>query len=88
MASLALLTLGSCSDILDEQPRTDFDPNFFTQQGGVEGGLTALYAHLRDTYGQGYYYNNCETGTDEYTYGQGADANFKDADLSGAGSLT
>ncbi len=88
LASLALLTLGSCSDILDEQPRTDFDPNFFTQQGGVEGGLTALYAHLRDTYGQGYYYNNCETGTDEYTYGQGADANFKDADLSGAGSLT
>ena len=88
LASLALLMLGSCSDILDEQPRSIYDPGFFQEEAGVEGGLTALYAHLRDTYGQGYYYNNCETGTDEYTYGQGADANFKDADLSGAGSLT
>ena len=88
LASLALLMLGSCSDILDEQPRSIYDPGFFQEEAGVEGGLTALYAHLRDTYGQGYYYNNCETGTDEYTYGQGADANFRDADLSGAGSLT
>jgi hypothetical protein len=47
-----------------------------------------MYAHLRYIYGQGYYFNICETGTDEYTYAQSADSNFKDADLSGAGSLT
>ena len=29
-----------------------------------------------------------ETGTDEYTYAQSADGNFKDADLSGVGSMT
>ena len=29
-----------------------------------------------------------ETGTDEYTYAQSADGNFKDADLSGVGSVT
>jgi hypothetical protein len=86
-AALALVMLGSCSDVLNEQPRSVFDPSFFKTQSGIEGGLTALYAHLRDTYGQGYYYNNCETGTDEYTFAQSADGNFKDADLSGNGTL-
>lgn len=47
-----------------------------------------MYAHLRYIYGQAYYYNSCLTGTDEATYAQSADGNFKDADLSGVGSLT
>ena len=49
---------------------------------------SSLYAHLRYFYGNGYYLNTLETGTDEYTYAQSADGNFKDADLSGVGSLT
>ena len=80
-------TFTSCSDILDEQPRSQFDPTFFTTKTGIEGGLTSLYAHLRYFYGNGYWLNHCETGTDEYTYAQSADGNFKDADLSGVGSL-
>lgn len=47
-----------------------------------------MYAHLRWIYGQAYYYNSCQTGTDEATYAQSADGNFKDHDLSGVGSLT
>ena len=39
-------------------------------------------------YGNGYYLNTLETGTDEYTYAQSADGNFKDADLTGVGSVT
>lgn len=81
-------TLSSCSDVLDEQPRTIYEPGFFKTDKGIEGGLASLYANLRNVYGNGYYLNICETGTDEYTYGQSADGNFKDADLSGAGSLT
>jgi hypothetical protein len=50
--------------------------------------LTSLYAHLRYFYGNGYYLNSVETGTDEYTYAQSADGNFKDADLSGVGQMT
>lgn len=87
-AAIATLLMASCSSVLDEQPRSDYDPSFFKTENGIEGGLTALYAHLRDTYGQGYFYNSMETGTDEYTYAQSADSNFKNADLSGAGSLT
>ena len=81
-------TMTSCNDVLDEQPRSQFDPTFFTTKAGIEGGLTSLYAHLRYFYGNGYYLNSLETGTDEYTYAQSADGNFKDADLSGVGSLT
>ena len=80
-------TLISCSDVLDEQPRSQFDPSFFTTKAGIEGGLTSLYAHLRYFYGNGYFLNSVETGTDEYTYAQSADGNFKDADLSGVGSM-
>lgn len=87
-ASVALFLATSCSDILDEQPRSNYDPTFFTTEKGVEGGITSMYAHLRWIYGQAYYYNNCLTGTDEATYGQSADGNFKDADLSGVGVLT
>lgn len=79
--------MASCSDVLDEQPRSQFDPTFFTTETGIEGGLTSLYAHLRYIYGNGYWLNICETGTDEYTWGVQADGNFKDADLSGVGKL-
>ena len=78
----------SCNSVLDEQPRSNFDPSFFTTKSGIEGGLTSLYAHLRYFYGNGYWLNACETGTDEYTYAQSADGNFKDADLSGVGQMS
>lgn len=32
IASLGLLMLGSCSDILDEQPRTKYDPSSSEQK--------------------------------------------------------
>ena len=57
-------TFSSCGDVLDEQPRSQFDPTYFNTKAGME------------------------TGTDEYTYAQSADGNFKDADLSGVGSVT
>ena len=80
-------TLTSCNDVLDEQPRRQFDPTYFNTKAGIEGGITSLYAHLRYFYGNGYYLNTMETGTDEYTYAQSADGNFKDADLSSVSNL-
>ena len=83
----AAVLLSSCNSVLEEHPKTIYTPDFFSTQLGVEGGLNALYSHLRWIGGQAYYYNSLETGTDEFTYGESADGNFKDADLSGAGSL-
>ncbi|HEU4903346.1 MAG TPA: RagB/SusD family nutrient uptake outer membrane protein [Flavisolibacter sp.] len=87
VALLMVLSAG-CSKILEEQPRSIFDPGFFKTEKGVNGGLTSLYAHLRYIYGQAYYYNTCETGTDEVTYAQSADQNFKVMDVSGQGDIT
>ncbi len=87
-AALLTMTLGGCKKILEEQPRAIYTPDFFQTDKGVQGGITSLYAHLRYIYGQGYYYNTCETGTDEATYAQSADENFKVMDISGQGNIT
>ena len=86
--SLVLVLISGCSKILDEQPRSSFTPDYFKTESGVLGGITSLYAHLRNIYGQAYYYNACLTGTDEATYAQSADGNFKDMDMSDAGKVT
>ena len=83
-----VLFLAACTDILEEQPRSIYEPGYFKTEKGVMGGLTAMYAHLRYIYGQAYYYNACQTGTDEATYAQSADGNFKDHDLSGVGTIS
>ena len=80
--AMALTTgFSSCSDVLDETPRGKFTPEYFKTEDGVKGGITAMYANLRNTWGQGYFFNALETGTDEYTYGQSADENFKCLDM-------
>ncbi len=87
MLAVALF-IGSCTeDLLEEKPRSVFTPDFFQSETGVEGGITALYTHLRFLYGAWNFYNSTETGTDEYTWAQSADGNFKDMDLSGVGSI-
>lgn len=87
-AVLIVLFMGACSNVLEEQPRATFTPEYFKTEKGVQGGLTSMYAHLRYLYGPAYYYNTGITGTDEATYAQSADNNFKDMDYSGVGSVT
>lgn len=87
-ATILAFSFLACSDILEEEPRSIYEPGFFRTEKGVNGGLTSLYSHLRYIYGQAYYYNTLLTGTDEVTYAQSADANFRDMDLSGVGSIT
>ncbi|MDR6968516.1 hypothetical protein J2X31_002539 [Flavobacterium arsenatis] len=89
LTSCIALSLAACSDdILEEQPRSILEPGFFQTEKGVLGGLTSMYAHLRYIYGPAYYYNTLVTGTDEATYAQSADNNFKDMDMTGVGSIT
>lgn len=84
---LVLLLSSGCKKILDEQPRSIFTPEFFKTEKGVLGGITSQYAHLRFIYGQPYYYNSLETGTDEYTYAQSGDANHRDMDYTSVSNL-
>jgi hypothetical protein len=87
-AALLSMFSASCSDILEEQPRGIYEPGYFKTERGINGGITSMYAHLRNVFGQAYFYNTTLTGTDEATYGQQADQNFKDMDLSGVGQIT
>ena len=86
--AMMLLLPMSCSDILDEHPRSIYEPGFFKTEKGVHGGLTSLYEHLRYLYGTPYYYSFLQVGTDEHTYAQSADNNFKDPDLTGVGTIS
>src|SRR5512136_1428685 len=86
--TILILFLSACTKILEEQPRSLFEPGFFKTEQGVNGGLTSLYAHLRYIYGNAYYYNSGVTGTDEATWAQSADQNFKVMDVSGQGNIT
>ena len=81
------LTLTSCNEILDEQPRTNYTVEYFNSEQGVSQGITSLYRHLRLLYGNGYFMSNCQNGTDESTFAQSADGNFKELDMSGNGNI-
>ncbi|MDE3252933.1 MAG: RagB/SusD family nutrient uptake outer membrane protein, partial [Bacteroidota bacterium] len=87
-SALLVLFLSGCKKVLEEQPRSIYTPGFFKTEAGINGGLTSLYANLRYIYGNAYYYNTGETGTDEVTYAQSADQNFKVMDISGNGDIT
>lgn len=88
VSALFIMLTPGCKKLLKEEPRSIYTPEFFKSEKGVLGGITSQYAHLRFIFGQPYYYNALETGTDEYTWAQSGDANHKDMDLSGVGSLT
>lgn len=81
------MALAGCSGILDETPRETYTPEFSTKQRGIEGGITALYANLRNLWGNGYWLIANETGTDEYTFGHGGNENDKPIDMSNNGEL-
>ncbi|MFD0989242.1 RagB/SusD family nutrient uptake outer membrane protein [Mariniflexile jejuense] len=86
--TLMVLILLGCSDILEEQPRGIYTPEYFKTEKGVLGGLTSLYAHTRNFYGSGYYYAGVQSGTDESTWGQNVNNDAKNADFSGVGNLS
>ena len=81
------LTFTGCNEILDEEPRANYTVEYFNTEQGVNQGITSLYRHLRSLYGNGYFMSNCQNGTDESTFGQSADGNFKELDMSGNGNI-
>src|SRR5690606_5124947 len=86
-AILASLTFAGCNNVLEEEPRGIYTPNDFNTEQGIRQGVTALYRHMRLLYGNGYWMSANVNGTDEATYAQSADGNFKEMDFSGAGTL-
>lgn len=62
-ASVLTLTSG-CKKLLEESPRSELYPSYFSTPGGIKAGITGVYSDLRGFYqgeGQVHYY----MGTDE-----------------------
>lgn len=81
------LTFTGCNEILDEQPRSVYTVDYFSTPDGINQSFTSLYRQLRLLYGNGYFMSNCQNGTDESTWAQSADGNFKELDMSGNGNI-
>ncbi|WP_313381802.1 RagB/SusD family nutrient uptake outer membrane protein [Proteiniphilum saccharofermentans] len=64
-----MLVVNSCSDFLEEQPRSSLTPDFFTTEQGIVAGLTAAYSGLRFQYGTQGGMSITSVGTDEATKG-------------------
>ena len=82
-ATLAVLVsvFASCSQILEEHPRTLYEPGFFSTDKGVEGGLAYMYIHLRYMFGHEVMIDHQEAGTDEFTWAESATSGHKIADM-------
>jgi hypothetical protein len=87
-AVLTSLFLTGCSDILEEEPRNIYTPEYFKTERGITGGVNEMYAHLRYIFGNAYYYSFCIDGTDEATWGSSGGGGFKNHDYSGQGLVT
>lgn len=81
----AIMLLASCTSILEEHPKTIYTPDYFGTTAGVEGGLSALYSHLRDQYGDPYLFSDLTAGTDEATF---SNAGFRGSDFSTGANVT
>ena len=83
LGMIGILFTASCSDVLDEQPRSSLTPDFFQTEAGIMGGLTAVYSHLRYYYGPiGALYRSTN-GTDEATWGISQDGGGQAMDTYG-----
>ena len=80
-----LVLSASCNKILEEHPKTIYTPGYFSTPAGVEGGLTALYSHLRDVYGDPYTWSDLEAATDECTF---SNSGFRGNDFSTGAHVT
>ncbi len=91
LAIAALFSVPACTGILDEQPRSEMTPEFFTTVEGLEAGLSSVYSQLRWIHGPAGMMYMSTVGTDEATYGDNRDGYGLDLDMynitSGNGGL-
>jgi hypothetical protein len=60
-----LFCFSGCKKLLEEQPRTSFDPTFFTTTDGIQGGIAGVYASFRGQWATQIWTQLFNTGTDE-----------------------
>jgi len=67
-----LLIATGCSKLLQEQPRSQITPAFFSTPAGILGGIAGVYSDMRNLWGTEGFTNITLAGTDEYLAGGSA----------------
>jgi hypothetical protein len=78
--SLTILLTTACTNILEEQPRSQMTPEFFSTEQGIKSGLSSVYSQLRWLYGPAGMMYLVVGGTDEATWGDNKDGYGLDLD--------
>jgi len=64
-----LMLSPSCTEVLEEQPRSVLVPDYFASPAGIDAGVIAAYSYLRFVYGAESHMSLTVMGTDEFTHG-------------------
>jgi hypothetical protein len=67
-----LLIVTGCQKVLEENPKSQITPQFFTTPGGVLGGIAGIYSDMRNLWGTEGFTNITLAGTDEVLAGGSA----------------
>ena len=72
VAVTSLLLVAGCKKVLEEQPRSQITPAFFSTPGGILGGIAGVYSDMRNLWGTEGFTNITLAGTDEVLAGGSA----------------
>lgn len=68
--TVGILSVMSCKNILEEEPKTVFSTEYFKTAEGFEAGIVTLYSTMRYLYGPEGAVSLTVNGTDEWTYAE------------------
>jgi starch-binding outer membrane protein, SusD/RagB family len=72
VAASVLLIVCGCQKVLEESPRSQITPQFFSTPGGILGGISGIYSDMRNLWGTEGFTNITLAGTDEVLAGGSA----------------
>ncbi|HEY4965266.1 MAG TPA: RagB/SusD family nutrient uptake outer membrane protein, partial [Puia sp.] len=72
LALALLLSVTGCQKVLEENPKSQITPQFFSTPGGILGGIAGVYSDMRNLWGTEGFTNITTAGTDEVLAGGSA----------------
>src|ERR1700722_11541279 len=67
-----LVAVAGCKKLLEENPKSQITPEFFSTPGGILGGIAGIYSDMRNLWGTEGFTNITTAGTDEVLAGGSA----------------
>lgn len=72
LISVVLLLVTGCQKVLEENPKSQITPQYFSTPGGILGGIAGIYSDMRNLWGTEGFTNITTAGTDEVLAGGSA----------------